>query len=283
VTPAGRATAPAHPDVNVIVRFTGAAGNTLGDPSSFRARLGPRDISGDFKPMLEQGQLVGVRGVIPHDRLKIGRRRTNPLRLQIPSRAAGPKKRATRPVLRVRFHAVDAPDQAPHAIIVPESEVIFPNLATGFDASRSFDPESDELTYHWDFGDGTTSTDIAPEHTYASADQPRVVTLTVSDGQKTGTDTLTMRACPQPHGAAPGTIQVTADTALEFGGVALGAGGTRTMQVTNSATDPASRLTACLGLDGAGFSVSPEQFELGAGESATVTVTFTPQAAGHAS
>src|SRR5262249_8466081 len=278
-----RATAPAHPDVNVIVRFTGAAGNTLADPSSFRARLGPRDISGDFKPMLEQGQLVGVRAVIPHDRLKIGRRRTNHLRLQIHSRGAGPKKRGTRQVIRVRFHAVDAPDQPPHATIIPESEVIFPNLATGFDGSRSFDPESDELTYHWDFGDGTTSTDIAPQHTYASADQPRVVTLTVSDGQKPGTGTLTMRAGPQPEGGAPGTTQVAADGPLECGGVALGAAGTRTMQVTNGATDPASRLTACLGLDGAGFSVSPDQFQLGAGESATVTVTFAPQAAGHAS
>ena len=283
ITPAGRATAPAHPDVNVIVRFAGPAGNTLADPSSFRARLGPRDISDRFTPILEQGNQVGVRGNIPHDRLKVGRRRTNHLHLQIRSRAAGPKGRPSRQILRVRFHAVDAPDQPPHAVIIPESEVIFPNLATGFDASRSFDPESDELTYHWDFGDGTTSTDIAPQHNYASADQPRVVTLTVSDGQKTGTDTLTMRACPQPEGAAPGQIQVTADGPLEFGGVALGSGGTRTMQVTNSATDPASRMTACLGLDGAAFSVSPDQFQLGPGESATVTVTFAPQAAGHAS
>src|SRR5262245_73783 len=283
VTPAGRATAPAHPDVNVIVRFAGPAGSTQADPSSFRARLGPRDITADFKPILEQGKQVGVRGVIPHDRLKIGRRRTNHLRLQVRSRAAGAKKRATRQVLRVRFHAVDAADQPPYARILPESQVIYPNLPTVFDGSRSLDPQPDELTYHRNFADGTTSDDIAPEHTYASADQPRVVTLTVSDGQKTGTDTLTMRACPQPQGAAPGTIQVAADRALEFGGVALGAGGTRTIQVTNSATDPASRLTACLGLDGAGFSVSPEQFELGAGESTTVTVTFTPQAAGHAS
>jgi hypothetical protein len=283
VTPAGRSTAPAHPDVNVIVRFTGPAGNTAADPSSFRARLGPRDISGRFTPILEQGKQVGVRGVIPHDALKIGRRRTNHLRLQVRARAAGAKKRSARQVLRVRFRAVDAADQPPHAVITPESEVIFPNLATGFDAGRSFDPESDELTYHWDFGDGTTSDDIAPEHTYASEDQPRVVTLTVSDGQKTATDTLTMRACPQPEGAAPGKIQVTADGPLEFGGVALGAGATRTMQVTNSATDPGSSMTACLGLDGAGFSVSPDQFQLGPGESATVTVTFAPQAAGHAS
>jgi hypothetical protein len=178
---------------------------------------------------------------------------------------------------------VDAADQPPQAVIVPESEVIFPNLPTGFDASRSFDPESDELTYQWDFGDGTTSTDIAPEHTYASADQPRTVTLTVSDGQATSTATLIMRSCPQPEGAAPGSIGVTADGPLEFGGVPVGATATRTIQVTNTAIDPTSRLAACVGFDGPGFSVSPEQVDLGSGESATVTVTFAPTAAGHAS
>jgi hypothetical protein len=160
--------------------------------------------------MSEQGGQVGVRGNIPRDRLKIGRRRANRLRLLMRSRGTT-KGKADKQVLRLHFRVVDAADQPPQAIIVPESEVIFPNLPTGFDASRSFDPESDELTYQWDFGDGTTSTDIAPEHTYASADQPRTVTLTVSDGQATSTATLIMRSCPQPEGATPGSIGVAAD------------------------------------------------------------------------
>jgi hypothetical protein len=282
LAPAGRAAAPAHPDVNVIVRFEGPAGNTLGDPESFHARVASHDVTDLFKPMLEQGKQVGVRAKIPRDRLKIGRRR-NRLRLTIRSRTPGTQGRPDRQIIRLHFRAVDADDHPPQAVIVPESEVLFPNLPTGFDASRSFDPESDELTYQWDFGDGSTSSDIAPEHTYASADQPRTVTLTVSDGQKTAAATLMMRSCPQPDGAAPGSIQVTADGPLEFGGVAVGASATRTFQVTNSAIDPASRLGACVGWDGNGFSVSPQQVELGPGESASFTVTFAPPAAGHAS
>jgi PKD repeat protein len=281
LAPAGHVAASAHPDVNVIVRFAGPPGSTLGDPASFRARLGGHDVTDLFKPMLEQGKQVGVRARIPRDRLKIGRR--NRLRLTIRSRTPGTKGRPDRQIVHLHFRAVDADDQPPQAVIVPESEVIFPNLPTGFDASRSFDPESDELTYLWDFGDGSTSSDIAPEHTYTSADQPRTVTLTVSDGQKTSTATLTMRSCPQPDGAAPGVIQVAADAALEFGGVAVGASATRTFQVTNTAIDPTSRLAACIGFDGIGFSISPEQVELGPGETATVTVTFTPEVAGHAS
>src|SRR5262249_54128068 len=138
------------------------------------------------------------------------------------------------------------------------SEVIFPELALGFDGSETFDPDLDALTYQWDFGDGQGSTDITTAHAYASADQARTVTLTVSDGQMTSTASLNMRSCPQPEGVAPGTIKVAADAPLEFGGVAPGSTATRTFTVTNTATDDGSVLAACVGLEGDAFSVSPD-------------------------
>jgi PKD repeat protein len=52
--------------------------------------------------------------------------------------------------------------------------------------NSSTDPDGDTLTYQWQFGDGSTSTDQYQIHTYA-ADGPYVVTLTVSDGQLTDT------------------------------------------------------------------------------------------------
>ena len=127
------------------------------------------------------------------NRIRIGRRRTNRLHVLIKAKDDGRKGRTPRQIVHLRFRAVEAANQPPVATIVPESEVIFPDVALGFDAEHSFDPELDALTYLWDFGEGATSTDIAPTNTYASADQPRTVTLTVSDGQATGTASITLR------------------------------------------------------------------------------------------
>jgi len=68
------------------------------------------------------------------------------------------------------------------------------SLTCEFDASRSFDPDGDALSYTWNFGDGQTATGPTAQHTYASTGT-RTVTLTASDGthtdQATATVTLT--------------------------------------------------------------------------------------------
>jgi len=48
------------------------------------------------------------------------------------------------------------------------------------------DPDGDALTYLWDFGDGTTSTEQNPTKAYLAA-ATRTVTVTVSDGKEGGT------------------------------------------------------------------------------------------------
>lgn len=53
--------------------------------------------------------------------------------------------------------------------------------AFGFDGRTSVDLDGDALSYHWDFGDGTTATGPTPGHRYAD-DGDYTVTLTVSDG-----------------------------------------------------------------------------------------------------
>jgi type II secretory pathway pseudopilin PulG len=59
-----------------------------------------------------------------------------------------------------------------------------------FSASQSTDPDSDELTYAWNFGDGSTATGAWTSHAYSSTGT-FTVTLTVSDSRG-GIDTASL-------------------------------------------------------------------------------------------
>ncbi|MDN4161704.1 PKD domain-containing protein [Nocardioides abyssi] len=82
-------------------------------------------------------------------------------------------------------------------------------LTCEFDASNSFDPDEDQLTYTWDFGDGTTGDGVDPAHTYAT-NGSRLVRLTVSDG--TLSDEATQTVQTSPVGPAPGHTRIVPDT-----------------------------------------------------------------------
>ena len=82
----------------------------------------------------------------------------------------------------------------PEAVIEADQYFGVGPLTVKFDASQSSDSNLPISHYFWDFGDGTTSTDIAPEHTFtASSTGPErfSVRLTVSDslGAEASTET----------------------------------------------------------------------------------------------
>jgi glucose/arabinose dehydrogenase len=57
-------------------------------------------------------------------------------------------------------------------------------LSISFSSSGSYDPDGEALSYFWDFGDGTTSTDPAPQHVYITAGMKTfIATLTVTDAR----------------------------------------------------------------------------------------------------
>jgi subtilisin family serine protease len=86
-------------------------------------------------------------------------------------------------------------------------------LACTFDGSKSTDPDvGDVLTsYGWDFGDGGTATGAVPTHTYEVADIYEV-TLTVSDGELTGSTTESVTVTAPSAAFLSGSSAKTAKT-----------------------------------------------------------------------
>ncbi|MBP2330313.1 glucose/arabinose dehydrogenase [Kibdelosporangium banguiense] len=75
---------------------------------------------------------------------------------------------------------VYAPGNNPPTAVIEASNDPATRQVT-FDGEESSDPNGDELTYAWDFGDGTTGTGAVVDHTYAGTPESFTVTLTVTD------------------------------------------------------------------------------------------------------
>jgi PKD repeat protein len=135
----------------------------------------------------------------------------------------------------VTFSVVVSPGQLVNAPPEAAFTSSCDGLVCSFDGSGSSDPDGDDLTYQWTFGDGSTGTGRTPQHTYASGG-PRTVGLTVSDGQ--ATDGATRQVDPTP---------TTTNGTLSFVGSASTAGNRPGHTVTvPSAVQPGDRLVLFL-------------------------------------
>ena len=285
-SPPLRGSAPAHPFVNVIVFFDARA-----DPQTFRARIGRNDITSRFVAIAGADGTPGKQGAIEPSLLRLGRA-VNHLRLEVRSVpiTKGRRTKRLRDIDRVRFRAIPTADQPPIAQF-SGPDIIFPGIPVQFSARASADPDLDQLSFHWDFGDTTTSEDRDPPHVFPDTSADVTVRLTVSDGQQTASSEKTLFACPAlDPGRMPGTLKIEADAPLEFGSVAPGTSASHTITVRNLSTDPTSQLKGRLEVgpvlpppaaDASAFTVTPTEIDLGAGATSSVTVTFAPTAAGH--
>ncbi|MGA8248023.1 MAG: PKD domain-containing protein, partial [Nocardioides sp.] len=80
-------------------------------------------------------------------------------------------------------------------------------LTASYDGSGSDDSDGTIVSYAWDFGDGGTSTDVQPDHTYLTGGD-KSVTLTVTDDEgATGAVTHTVMVSDGPPSSGPcGTL-----------------------------------------------------------------------------
>ena len=81
-------------------------------------------------------------------------------------------------IRRISFVQSDLP---PTAVASADKTAGLPPLTVQFSSVGSVDPEGQPLSYQWTFGDGTTSTQANPQHTYQAAGAYQV-RLSVSDG-----------------------------------------------------------------------------------------------------
>lgn len=81
-------------------------------------------------------------------------------------------------------------NRAPKAVIEFEPENPKTNQEISFSAVNSTDPDKDDLTYSWEFGDGETGSKMEVDHTYA-VEGTYEVNLTVTDEEGLN-DTVSM-------------------------------------------------------------------------------------------
>ncbi len=80
-------------------------------------------------------------------------------------------------------------------------------ITINFDASTSSDPDGDQLSYTWDFGDGQIGTGMIITHEYATAGNYEA-TLVVSDGSKEATKSMTISVTDNAIPVANFTVSV---------------------------------------------------------------------------
>jgi len=74
------------------------------------------------------------------------------------------------------------------------------NDSIEFNASATFDPDGDNLTFTWNFDDGTTASGSIVTHSFTYSNQPYNVTLTVSDGKTELEETIKVHINKQNGG-----------------------------------------------------------------------------------
>jgi PKD repeat protein len=82
------------------------------------------------------------------------------------------------------------PNQPPVAV----ARGICSGLSCSFSSAGSTDPDGTIRSYGWDFGDGSTATGAAPQHSYAVAGSYSVRLTVTDDGGATATTTTTVAA-----------------------------------------------------------------------------------------
>ncbi|MBU1130773.1 lamin tail domain-containing protein [Patescibacteria group bacterium] len=83
-----------------------------------------------------------------------------------------------------------------------EDQTVYLGDTISFNGANSYDPDNDQLTYNWDFGDNQTASGANVTHQYSEAES-YTVTLTVSDGELEDQDSLIVEVLDNSPASGP--------------------------------------------------------------------------------
>ncbi len=111
-------------------------------------------------------------------------------------------------------YMVTIPNDSPVASFTESAETVYTGEIIDFDASESHDPDGTIISYHWDFGDGTTATGVSISHSYSESGTYTVTLSVTDDDGETGiaNATKTVLAEPVPNQSPIAAFTESAET-----------------------------------------------------------------------
>jgi len=131
-----------------------------------------------------------------------------------------------------------APNRPPVAV-ASAGQFVQVGVPVQFDASASSDPDGDELTFQWSFGDGTNADGVIISHAFSIAGLYDAL-LTVSDGSLSATATVAVTVFNEVADEPPDTTSSTAPVAIIDGPASGEVGQTLTFDGSRSYSDDTS-------------------------------------------
>ncbi|UCC58360.1 MAG: PKD domain-containing protein [Candidatus Bathyarchaeum sp.] len=111
-------------------------------------------------------------------------------------------------------------NRPPLALFTENATTVTTEEIIHFDASGSYDPDGTIVSYHWDFGDGNTTTGVTSTHAYNEAGN-YTVTLTVTDDDGASSSESAMKIVEVEEETANGALSLSFLSAIGLSVMAL--------------------------------------------------------------
>ena len=133
----------------------------------------------------------------------------------------------------IEFGGSGGANQSPVAVASSSTDHGSSPLTIDFSSEGSYDPDGTIVSYQWDFGDGSTSSELNPTHTFTDIDQYSVRLIITDDDGATNTSTIVIEVqdgTTLTGGDVSGTWTLTGSPYRVEGDITVPAGASLTIE-----------------------------------------------------